>query len=105
MDETEIIKSSIDYGSSSMTTPKNYTQNVKTNGLSDSVREAMEKYFDDLDGQAPSSLYELVMSQIEKPLFETVLNHTRGNMSRASELLGLNRGTLRNRLVKYGLDK
>lgn len=88
-----------------MTITKKNTQNVKTNGLSDSVRIAMEKYFEDLDGQTPNDLYELVISQIEKPLFETVMNHTRGNMSRASEVLGLNRGTLRNRLIKYGLDK
>lgn len=88
-----------------MTITKKNTQNVKTNGLSDSVRIAMEKYFEDLDGQPPNDLYELVISQIEKPLFEIVMNHTRGNMSRASEVLGLNRGTLRNRLIKYGLDK
>lgn len=88
-----------------MTIIKNNSQNIKTNGLSDSVREALEKYFEDLDGHPPNDLYELVLTQIEKPLFETVMNHTRGNMSKASELLGLNRGTLRNRLVKYGLEK
>lgn len=88
-----------------MTITKKNNQGVKTNGLSDSVRDAMEKYFEDLDGQSPNDLYDLVLSQIERPLFETVMNHTRGNMSKASELLGLNRGTLRNRLIKYGLDK
>ena len=88
-----------------MTITKKNTQNVKTNGLSESVREAIEKYFEDLDGHPSNDLYELVMTQIEKPLFETVMNHTRGNMSKASELLGLNRGTLRNRLIKYGLEK
>lgn len=105
MDETDLNKSSIDYGLRCMTTTKKNTQGIKTNGLSDSVREAMEKYFEDLDGQSPNDLYDLVLSQIERPLFETVMHHTRGNMSKASELLGLNRGTLRNRLIKYGLDK
>lgn len=88
-----------------MTTTKKIKQKYKANGLSDNVREAMEKYFEDMDGHPPSDLYELFMSQVEKPLFEIVMHHTRGNMSRASELLGLNRGTLRNRLIKYGLDK
>ena len=88
-----------------MTITKKNTQPVKTNGLSDSVRDAIEKYFEDLDGQSPNDLYDLVLSQIERPLFETVMSHTRGNMSKASEVLGLNRGTLRNRLIKYGLDK
>ena len=88
-----------------MTIINKNSQNIKTNGLSDSVREALEKYFEDLDGHPPNDLYELVLTQIERPLFETVMNHTRGNMSKASELLGLNRGTLRNRLIKYGLEK
>lgn len=88
-----------------MTTSKKNNHTSRTNGLSDNVRDAMHKYFQDLDGEAPNDLYDLVISQVEKPLFESVLYHTRGNMSRASELLGLNRGTLRNRLIKYGLDK
>lgn len=86
-------------------TNKNKHKKNGTNGLSDNVRDAMDRYFEDLDGQSPNDLYELVISQVEKPLFESVMVHTRGNMSRASELLGLNRGTLRNRLIKYGLDK
>jgi len=73
--------------------------------LSDSIREAMDRYFRDLDGQDPGELYDLVLSQVELPLFEIVMRTTNGNISRASQLLGLNRGTLRNRLKKYGLDK
>lgn len=76
----------------------------KANGLSANVREAMEQYFEDLDGQSPGDLYELVISQVEKPLFEIVMENTRGNVSQAAQLLGLNRGTLRNRLKKYDLD-
>jgi Fis family transcriptional regulator len=72
--------------------------------LSDSVRDAMERYFTDLDGQDPGDLYDLVMSQVERPLFEIVMENTRGNISRAAQLLGLNRATLRSRLRKYGLD-
>lgn len=73
--------------------------------LSENVKSAMENYFTDLDGYHASNLYELVMSQVEKPLFEIVLKNTKGNMSRAAELLGMNRGTLRSRLKKYGLDR
>lgn len=73
--------------------------------LSDSVREAMERYFTDLDGHDPGDLYELVLSEVERPLFEIVMENTRGNVSRAAQLLGLNRATLRTRLRKYGLDR
>lgn len=80
---------------------------VKGNGsvrcLSDNVREAMEKYFDDLEGHEPQDLYDLFLTQVEKPLFEKVMKHTGGNVSRASQLLGLNRATLRNRLKKYDI--
>jgi len=71
--------------------------------LSDSVREAMEKYFNDLDGHEPNELYDLFLAQVEKPLFEKVMAHTGGNVSRAAQVLGLNRGTLRNRLKKYNI--
>ena len=71
--------------------------------LSDSVREAMEQYFSDLDGHEPSELYDLFLTQVERPLFEQVMAHTGGNVSRAAQVLGLNRGTLRKRLKKYDL--
>lgn len=73
--------------------------------LCDNVKEVIEKYFRDMDGHEPDNLHELIMSQVEKPLIESVIDSTRGNLSRAAQLLGLNRGTLRNRMQKYGLDK
>lgn len=72
--------------------------------LSDTVRRVLDSYFRDLDGHETSDLYELVISQVEKPLFEAVMQHTRGNITKAAGVLGMNRGTLRSRLKKYGLD-
>ncbi len=72
--------------------------------LSNDVRQAMESYFDDLDGHEASDLYELFMQQVEKPFFDVVMQHTRGNITHAAKMLGMNRVTLRNRLKKYGLD-
>ena len=72
--------------------------------LSDNVRLAMDKYFKDLDGHEPIELYNLILTQIEVPLFESVLDYTEGNVSHAADVLGLNRGTLRNRLRKYELE-
>ncbi|MGH8120588.1 MAG: DNA-binding transcriptional regulator Fis [Gammaproteobacteria bacterium] len=74
------------------------------NGLGNSVRLAMENYFADLDGHDASNLYDLFISQVEKPMLEVVLQQSRGNITRASQMLGLNRATLRSRLKKYGLD-
>mgnify|MGYP001413780074 CR=1 FL=1 len=74
------------------------------NGLGHSVRRAMENYFTDLDGHDATNLYDLFITQVEKPMLEVVLQQTRGNMTRASRMLGLNRATLRSRLKKYDLD-
>lgn len=75
-----------------------------TAGLSESVRKALDAYFSDLDGHDTTQLYDLVISQVERPLFEVVMQNTRGNLTKAAALLGMNRGTLRSRLKKYGLD-
>ena len=68
------------------------------------VRKAMDDYFKDLDGEDPSCpVYEMVMNCVEKPLIETVLHHAGGNQTRASELLGLNRNTLRKKIQQHGI--
>ena len=71
--------------------------------LSDCVERAVECYFDDLDGEMASDLYELVLTQMEAPLLKVVIQRVDGNQSRAAEALGLNRGTLRKKLKQYGL--
>ena len=71
--------------------------------LSHHVRQALERYFAELNGQHPSELYELVLREVEQPLLEVVMAHTRGNVSKAAELLGMNRATLRKKIHKYGI--
>lgn len=67
------------------------------------VQIAVEQYLNALDGESPNGMYELFLGQLEKPLLEAVLRHTRGNQSKTAEILGLNRGTLRSKLKQYGL--
>ena len=76
----------------------------KTEPLREAVRDALVRYFDQLDGTAPNDLYQLVMQQIEQPLFEAVMNQTGGNQSRAATLLGISRSTLRKKLAQYGIE-
>ena len=71
--------------------------------LRDMVKDALSQYFADLDGQAPHDLYMMVIQEVEIPLLETVLDHTGGNQTKAAEILGLNRGTLRKKLKQYQL--
>ena len=64
---------------------------------------ALDIYFSNLNGHAPGALYDLVLREVEEPLFRAVLGYVDGNQSRAAEVLGINRGTLRKKLREYGL--
>ncbi|MCK5001606.1 MAG: DNA-binding transcriptional regulator Fis [Gammaproteobacteria bacterium] len=70
----------------------------------DAVKNSIKRYLHELEDTEPSEMYAMVLSQIEQPLLESVLEHTGGNQSRAAEYLGLNRGTLRKKLRIYDLD-
>ena len=76
----------------------------KREPLRECVRDALLSYFRQLDGHAASDLYRLVMTEVEPPLLETVMQHTQGNQTRAAALLGITRSTLRKKLAIYGLD-
>lgn len=67
------------------------------------VDKALHRYFLHLDDAPVTDLYQMVMSEVEAPLMEAVMRHTGNNQSKASILLGLNRGTLRTKLKQYGL--
>lgn len=71
--------------------------------LRDHVHKALRNYFAHLDGQPVTDVYNMVLSEVEAPLLETVMEYTRGNQTKASIILGLNRGTLRKKLKIYGL--
>ena len=70
----------------------------KGNELSDAVKRSLERYFKDMDGEQPTSIYEMVLKNIEKPMIETVLGHAKGNLTQAASMLGINRNTLRTKM-------
>jgi Fis family transcriptional regulator len=71
--------------------------------LSECVSQALTDYFQQLEGHPAANLYEMLMTEVEAPLLRATLAHTNGNQSRAAEILGINRGTLRKKLKLYGL--
>ena len=73
--------------------------------LRDHAHEALTTYFTNLNGHRPAALYDLVMREVEEPLFKAVLDYASGNQSRAAVILGINRGTLRKKLKEFGLSK
>jgi Fis family transcriptional regulator len=77
----------------------------RSDPLSKCVEQALADYLDNMAGHTISDLYELVLEEVERPLFETVLNHTNGNLSRAAKILGMTRATLRKRLATRGVPR
>lgn len=76
---------------------------TKNDPLQVCITEAMETYFDDLNGQTPNNLYSFFINEVEKPLLEVVMKRVDGNQTKASEILGINRNTLRKKLKTYDL--
>ena len=72
--------------------------------LREAVRDALAHYFDQLDGTPPNDLHQLVIQQVEQPLFEAVMAHTGGNQSKAASILGISRSTLRKKLALYEIE-
>jgi len=77
--------------------------NAGNRPLGSVTEDALKRYFRDLNGHSASDLYGLVLGEVEAPLFKTVMDHTQGNQSRAAEILGMNRATLRKKLKQYCL--
>lgn len=67
------------------------------------AERALTDYFSSLNGTRPAHLYDMVIREIEEPLFRTVLDYAHGNQSQAAGILGINRGTLRKKLREFGL--
>jgi Fis family transcriptional regulator len=77
---------------------------IDENEMARYVRQALSEYFQHLEGEQPSSdLYDMVMHCVEKPLLEMVLAHVGGKQTRASEILGINRNTLRKKMQEFNI--
>ncbi len=72
--------------------------------LRECVARAVRRYLSDLDNHEVDDLDDVVLGEIEAPLFAEVLRHCEGNQTRAAATLGINRATLRKKLRQYRLD-
>ncbi|HEY3326493.1 MAG TPA: Fis family transcriptional regulator [Novimethylophilus sp.] len=77
---------------------------MRETDLSACVRLALDEYFKDLDGEPPHAVYDMLIHCVEKPLLESIMRRTGGNQSKAAEILGLNRNTLRKKLKQHGIQ-
>jgi Fis family transcriptional regulator, factor for inversion stimulation protein len=79
------------------------TAQLPAQSLRDYVEKAVTNYFQHLEGQDVTEVYNMVLSEVEAPLLEVVMKYCRHNQTKAADILGLNRGTLRKKLKQYGL--
>ncbi|MBF0471783.1 MAG: Fis family transcriptional regulator [Gammaproteobacteria bacterium] len=80
------------------------SQNSPT-GVQGVIHEALERYFEHLDGADVTNLYQFFIDEIERPLFQCVMNKCNHNQTRAAEMLGISRNTLRKKLQQYQIEK
>jgi len=76
---------------------------IEENEIAACMRRSLNRYFKDLDGEMPSEVYAMVLSAVEKPLLTYILDRAEGNQTRAADMLGINRNTLRKKMREYGL--
>lgn len=70
----------------------------RSNEVAEAVKRSLERYFRDMDGEKPTSIYDMVLKNVEKPMIETVLGHAEGNQTLAATMLGIDRNTLRKKM-------
>ncbi len=78
-------------------------QTGDTSRLREAVTASVRQYLAELDGQLSTEVYQMVLAEVEAPLLEEIMAYTRNNQTKASVMLGLNRGTLRKKLKQYQL--
>ncbi len=79
-------------------------QGQQNKPLRECVRIALDQYFAQMDGHSIQGIYRMVLDEVEPPMLEAVLRHCGGNQSRAAEILGMSRSTLRKKLAEYALN-
>jgi Fis family transcriptional regulator len=77
---------------------------IEENEIAACLRRSLNRYFKDLDGEIPCEIHDMVVSAVEKPLLAYILDRAEGNQTRAADMLGINRNTLRKKMREYGLS-
>ena len=72
-------------------------------GLQDCIKDSLEKYFSDLNGETSNGVFKMVTQQSESATIKFVLDKVNQNQSEAARILGINRATLKKKVSLYNL--
>ena len=72
-------------------------------GLQDCIKDNLEKYFSDLNGESSNGVFKMVIQQTESATIKFVLDKVNQNQSEAARILGINRATLKKKVSLYNL--
>jgi Fis family transcriptional regulator, factor for inversion stimulation protein len=78
-------------------------ENLDSITLRQAVKDTLRNYFANIGNEQPVDFYSILLEEIERPLLETLINHTHYNQVKMAQILGISRGTLRKKLKQYGL--
>ena len=80
------------------------TSNKKNSPLENKLIDCLDLYFDRLGDQKPHAVLSMVTEVVEKPTILYVLKKTDGNITKASQILGITRATLRKKIIGYNIN-
>jgi Fis family transcriptional regulator len=72
--------------------------------LGTEVKASIKQYLEDLNGEKPANLHQFFLGEVEKPFLEVIMEYVEGNQTKASDILGINRNTLRKKLKSYDIS-
>jgi Fis family transcriptional regulator len=78
-------------------------QSPEQHPVSQTIEKHLKRYLEDLGDSTPNNVYQMVLTVIEKPVLEIMMKHADQNQSLAANYLGINRNTLRKKLLEHGL--
>jgi len=72
--------------------------------ISECISNVLDHYLVDMENHFNGDLYNIILSEVERPLIEKVMCYTQNNQSNTAQILGVSRGTLRKKLNQYAIN-
>jgi len=79
-------------------------KNIEELSLSNLINQYFDRNRDKLLNSNSKNIYPAIIEKVEKSVIENILDFTNGNQLKASEILGLNRNTLRKKIGDLSID-